>query len=235
MSRQRLISKRLGYASTDAANVLTAPSSVQLELLTYGLINASALMQNLGLGISFSSSSSSIFSLVSGALANFSNTLFTTSANDGFIIQSSSPCDLLALKISQAQAGSPIYEYSYWNGSSWTVFVPQVVPSSYAVGMQHILFPPSYLWVKGGNYAGLDSNKFSLRVRATTAPSQAVQVSAYKICKLITYRESVEAAQSVEANFMDSQYLLEQGEGLYPYFSIPSINNAVELVYRLNP
>ena len=51
--------------------------------------------------------------------------LFTTTNNDGFVVSASKKFDLVNLVVSTAEAGSPVYEYTYYNGTAWTTFNPR--------------------------------------------------------------------------------------------------------------
>lgn len=100
--------------------------------------------------------------------------------NDGFYIS----CDYIFNKITltscQAFTGSPVAEYAYWNGSSWTTITPSTVPTwTAAEGDKTIEFDLPFdsdnnlLWERydeDESVTGIE-NRFVFRVRFTTAPT----------------------------------------------------------------
>lgn len=108
--------------------------------------------------------------------------LGNTTANDGFYIA----CDLVfnkvVFKTAEQATGSPVAEYAYWNGSSWTTFTPSTAPTwTGAAGDRTLEFnlpldsEGELLWAQ---YTESDSqdingvpNRYILRVRFTTAAS----------------------------------------------------------------
>lgn len=105
--------------------------------------------------------------------------LTTTTNNDGFVVQADRPFSLVGITVSTAEAGSPVYEYSYWNGTAWTTFTPLVEPDFTGAGDTLIVFPEFLDWtaLASGDTPvdtdGLTAGNYAIRVRATTAPSTA--------------------------------------------------------------
>lgn len=236
MSRQRIITKRVGYPSSSLISALDAPSNMQLDLASCALVNGTTGVQHLGIGISMSSTKFSFYNQSSGVLTLQTGAmdLFSTTNNDGFVIASKDIFSLVALSLSSPGAGTPTYVFQYWNGSSWATLNLNIA-EDFSNSLAYVLFSPPVDWVAGNNFAGVDTSLYCIQVKATTAPSGNVQADAIKLCKMISYREQVEAKQSIEASFLDGQYLLEQGEGIFPFFSVPNANNTLEIVYRINP
>lgn len=235
-NRQRVTVRRFGYSFVTAYPVLSPAAGKQLNLHSLALINGSGAAISLGLGIGCNTQFASVYSLRVGVAGSQSTTLFTTTANDGFIVQSSLPIDMLALHITQADAGSGVYEYAVWTGAAFQVFTPSVSPTWTATGETALIFPPDFRWTAGnGGFGNLDATRYTLRIRATTPPSQAVIADINQPCRLIAFRESVESKQSIEADFSDNQYLLAGSEAVFPYFGTANAQNAVELVWQVNP
>lgn len=110
--------------------------------------------------------------------------LATTTNNDGFYIS----CDYIFNKVvfygAEQASGSPVAEYSYWNGSSWTTLTLTTTPSwTAAEGTKTLEFNLPLdsdgvsLWKTYTEEAADDvfgvPNRYILRVRFTTAPSAA--------------------------------------------------------------
>ena len=237
MLSAKLQSKRLVYDISTGDAITLAPSAQQLLLHSFAVVNGSASSMDCGMGYKLNSNGFSIYTSVSGSLAAASSTptLFTTADNDGYYIQSKTQFDMVLFVITSASAGGT-YEYCYWNGSAFTAFTPKVSPDHSSTGQKALIFVPHYKWVTGtGGVSGLDSTRYTIRVRATTHPTTAVSVSTMQVCKLLAFRESVEGNQSLELDLNEYQLLLEQGEALVPYFSTANSENVVEVSYRINP
>lgn len=153
--------------------------------------------------------------------------LISTTNNDGFLVQCAQKFSVIGINVTQAQAGSPVYEYTYWNGSAYAALSTIEVPASYAAGIQIIAFHPPVDWVAGSSAAvgGNTSGYYSIRVRATTAPSTAVQVgnggTAPSIW-LASFMKSMELATKTGFElqaFQDEPLCLDAQESLIPYFS----------------
>ncbi len=105
--------------------------------------------------------------------------LTTTTNNDGFIVFSQIPINLLSLIVSQATTGSPVYEVSYTvAGGSWATLTLGnllVAPALAATGEQLLWWenPGDLVVSVSGHGTGVPVGYYGYRVRATTAPSQA--------------------------------------------------------------
>ncbi len=110
--------------------------------------------------------------------------LATDTNNDGFYIS----CDYIFNKVvfygAEQASGSPVAEYSYWNGSAWTSLTVHTSPSwTGAEGNKTLEFDIPLdsdgvsLWKTYTEESADDSygipNRFLIRVRFTTAPSAA--------------------------------------------------------------
>lgn len=102
--------------------------------------------------------------------------------NEGFLLQGSRKFDKVTMTISQAQTGSPVYTYSYWNGSSWQALTLTSTPSYTAVGTTTLQFAIPTDWNVGdGGITGADATRYSIRVLATTAPVTSVRSTGFQV------------------------------------------------------
>jgi len=226
-----------GYATSGAVQFPLSPASQQVLLHSYGVYNANSAVCDVGLGISLSSAESFFYTLVSGlAVAQkvqsaSAVTLFTTSNNDGILIEAKVPFGYIIVNLSQAQTGSPVYAYQYWNGVSWAALTTTTTTSYSSTGFAYITFKAPADWVTGDN--GYTSNNYySIRVLATTAPSQAVQGSGVVVAKWISYQEQLAAGARLQVTFNMRPILLEGSESLAPFFGSAFVQNAVEASYQ---
>lgn len=157
----------------------------------------------------------------------------TTTNNDGFIIQADRPFNLIGITVSQAQAGSPVYEYNYWNGSAYTALTTKEVPGSYTVADQFIVFQAPHDWAVGGSGTNVSQTKYTIRMRATTAPSTAVLATILWVGQLFRVKESLANATKFTFDLEATQIVVPAGAGLLPYFGgTANANNQVEALYK---
>lgn len=149
--------------------------------------------------------------------------IVTTTNNDGYIVQSPQRFNLVGLNISTAAAGgSPVYSYTYWNGSSWANLTLISTPAYGSTGNQLLLFYAPHDWAVGGASGdGVDATKYAVRVRATTAPSgTAAAADTIWIGSMIDYQASLADKGRFDVAIPQEKPLLFQaGEGVLPYFA----------------
>lgn len=163
--------------------------------------------------------------------------LTTTTANDGFVVQALRRFNLVGItQGSTTEAGSPVYEFRYWDGSSWTNLTLIDTPAFTTATDTYLSFGIPNDWSKGGDTNdGIDTDKYALRVRATTAPSTAPLATLIWVVELLDFAESVSDNNSIVYSSSDprQQKALEGGEGIIPYYGTANANNLVGLAYRV--
>jgi hypothetical protein len=161
-------------------------------------------------------------------------TIFTTTNNDGFLVQSKKRFNLIGLNITQANTGSPVYVVSYYNGSAYATVTSISAPTDYATGTQVIAFAAPQDWAVGTTAAvGGSTSLYSIRVAATTAPTQAVIADAAWVAQFTQYNEGVldNATSKFDVGFNDP-IVLEANEGVIGYFGTASAANLVRVLYK---
>lgn len=239
------IDLNMAYDQVSKSAVLTPGSGQQLSLYYAKAQNQSGGTINLGLLLKIAQTDPYLLfgSYVSpGPLtdsttainAGTATNIFTTTSNDGFVIQAKKPFNLVGFTVSQAQTGSPVYTYKYYNGSSYTD-IPTVygTPDYSATGDTVLLFPTPRDWAVGSTVGvGGSAALYSIHAQASTAPGQAVKATAFWVGKLIEYAASVP-----NNGYLDVQWdvtlpkVLDSLEGLLPYFSTSSSSNNVTAQY----
>jgi hypothetical protein len=153
--------------------------------------------------------------------------LFTTTNNDGFIIQSTRRIGLVGFTISSASAaGTFTYTYST-SPSAFSTVTTVENPTDYsATGDNFVVIRPPSDWVVGGN-ANLDQNMYSLKLLATTHPTSAVAITSMWLGEFLDLYSGVSNNSAVQISFPDSKpFELQGGEGLFPYFSTANAANS---------
>lgn len=236
-NRNNIIVYNRGYSTAGAVQLPLSPTSQQVMLHSYALYNANTAASDVGLGISMSSAESFFYTVAAGVATQQSVqssstvSLFTTSANSGILLEGRVPFGYIIMNLSQAQTGSPVYAYQYWNGTAWATLTTTLNTSYSSTGFVYITFKAPADWVPGDG--GLTANNFySVRVLATTAPSQAVQGSGVVVAKWISYQEQLSGGARLQATFSTRPILLEGSESLAPFFQTAFVQNAVEASYQ---
>jgi hypothetical protein len=121
--------------------------------------------------------------------------LSTVSANDGYLVGGERPFAEVVLSLPTAASGGGIYAYSYWNGTAWIPFTPDILPVLTATGITRFTFSfPTSNWPRStppGTFTSLaQPSLYWIRVLATTPPATAAVTNA-----LFAY-DSVIAARS---------------------------------------
>lgn len=168
---------------------------------------------------------------VSAAIKAGTATAFFTSNNDAIYIGSKVPFGIAGLGISTSEAGSPVYTYKYYNGTSFATLTMVETITSYLISDDLLVFIPPYNWAKGGN-ASLDSNMYFLEIKATTAPSTLPQLNNAWVAEWLTFREGVVDNGSLELDANIEPLMFESGEGLVPYFGTANAANLIEASYK---
>lgn len=247
MSRQALQSILVGYSERGKTKVLSPSTGNQFEIYQAEAHNRSGGTIDAGIGVRFADVAGawSLGTITAASTPDFldatttiqagSNvTIFTTTNNDGFLVQSKKRFNLIGLTIAQANTGSPTYVVSYYNGSAYTTLVTISAPTDYAVGTQVIVFAAPPDWAVGTTAAvGGSTTLYSIRVAATAAPSQAVIASAAWVAQLVKYNEGVvDNASSTFDTGTQEPILLEANEGIIGYFGSASTANTVRVLYK---
>jgi hypothetical protein len=240
---QSPIANRVGYDDISGPAILLAPSNQQLMVREVACVNGTGAAMQVGIANSMNYTHAAIYTLQGGVatavspIVNANNGTytaqgFTTTANDGLLIQGMIRFGMLYYSLNVAATGSPVFSYEYWNGSAWIAFTPIIDKGFSATGAGFMVFSPSYKWAKGtGGYAGLNANYYTIRLRATTASGTAGTLSQIQLSRVLTLRQT-EALQALQMSFEIQELFLNQGEGIVPIFENQSPLHTVEYVYK---
>lgn len=241
MNRQNLLTHHVGYSVKCTGSVLSPPSNQQLLIHTLHAYNGSGSTVDIGIAKQLDTSwklwaiDATTTDVTASVLALSSTSVIGTTNNYGFVAQAKKRFGLMTFDVSQASTGSPVYAYTYWNGSAWTALTLAQTPSYSATGQTQIVFMPPSDWVIGSGVTGADTNKYSIRVLATTAPTQAVKFDSLALGLWLAYRKSIGSTQQLQILFKERPLLMDANESIIPYFSVASSSNSVEVAYQINP
>lgn len=241
-NKQYVNKKRIAYPNQSYDVALEAPANQQLLISSVAAINGSAASNVVGIGHEITGNhwklwtiTGTVDEVTTAAQDGDSVELFSLTNNHGFLVQAKRPFDLISMNIAQEVTGSPVYSYQYWNGSTWASLNLLHTPAFNAQNKQAVAFVAPIDWAVGDGSLGADEELYSVRVRATTAPSQALQVQGFKVCELFDVREEVLPKAAVQIEFPGRQFLLQQDEGIVAFFAFPDADNTMELSYQVNP
>lgn len=239
------------YSQESQDAVLSIDASKQLKILSLQAQNRSGGAANVGLGVQFKMASATgqlgfgqidasetpdFVDSLDSVLGGTAVTIFTTTNNDGFLVQANRPFNLVGFNVSQEETGAPVYAYSYYNGTSYASLTPILVPDYTATGYENLLFSAPHDWVAGTTAAvGGSSDLYSLMAVATTAPSQAVQIDSLSISYLIGFQDALADNGNLEISYNEMlPLLLEAGESVIPFFGTAAAGNLVSGTYQVS-
>lgn len=223
----------VNYPQVGKDAAVSAPLARQLVVFSARVLNRSGSPANIGVVRKFAITSERLYRYTAVGtsyteltlpLSGATNIVSTTNG-DGFAVQTKRKSGLIGFEVSQAGAAG-VYVYEYWNGSSWATLNTIATPDLTATGTKILLFMPPLDWAAGGT--SLNSDMYSIRVRATTAPGTAIQATSAWSGQLLEFVESVADNSSLLIEFEANRpLLLESGEGIMPYYSGASNDNGI--------
>ena len=154
--------------------------------------------------------------------------------DDGFVFAANKPFNLVGLTVGVVATGSPVYEYTYWDGSAWTALTLIDTPTLTGLGDTYLSFIRPLDWAVGAG-SGINASYYAIRVRSTTAPDIAPVLDIAWVVRFLDFAEDVVDNNSLlwTAPQRNSDVLLEGGEAIVPYFGSANAANMVRLYYRL--
>ena len=232
------------YEQQAKASVLSPSSDEQLLVHTLNMHNRYAGTNDMAACVKLANADYLVGLLTSGAVvadvtsalqAGTVQNLFSTTNNDGFLVQSKRKFNLMGFTVSQAATGSPVYTYEYYNGSAYTALTDMIeTPTLTATGDKLFVFSSPRDWALGSTAGvGGSSSYYSIKVIATTAPSQAVRATAVWVGKFLHFQEAVAENGNLHISYpYENPKLLNGGEGIMPYFKNASPSNLVTGLYQ---
>lgn len=242
-NRQNVLVHEVAYPSQGKDAALACPSGKQLVVHSMAAYNGYTATNNIGVGHFLATASWNFFRITAGAavLDNSAQTgsavnIFDTTANDGFYLQAKARFNVIYFNVSQSQSGSPVYEYTYWNGSAFVALPLIATPAYTSTGAVYVPFMPPVDWVVGSGGAISTTIQGSLgyviRVRSTTAGGQSVIANSASVIKFFAYRGAISANQQLQVKF-ERPKILESGESMTVYYGTANASNLVNVCYQL--
>lgn len=230
----------VAYATKGKANAFIVAASKQVYVYNARAFNNSGGAITCGICRSLSYSQLNLWTLTTGGTvytnstaaiaAATATTLFTTVNNDGYILTSKRRFNLVQMTVSTASGGGT-YTYKYWNGSAYTTLTTLEVPVYSAAADIWVVFQAPSDWVVGGP-ASVAQDQYSIQVIATTHPTTLVAINSLVVGEMLDLYQAVPDAAAVQLSFPDSKpFLLNGGEGLFPYFSTAAADNQFGCFY----
>jgi hypothetical protein len=249
MSRHCLINLHSGYGENGKTSVLTPATGKQIHVYQLKAENRSGGAVDVGILKKLATANWKMFSITvastpdaadvtSTIQAGSAQPLFTTTNNDGFLVQSASKFNLIGLNVSvAASGGAPAYAYTYYNGTSMATLSTIAVPASYGSGTQLILFNAPVDWALGTTAAvGGDSDKYAIQVVASTASgTTGGSANSLWVGQFFDFQASVADKANLDIPiYQNEPLMLNANEGVFPYFSgTASAQNAIRILYKI--
>lgn len=233
----------IGYNQNCDTPALLPPTGKQVHIYDITLHNGSAATIDMGILKRVSLSDVSVYKMIvadtpdatldTGLKNGVATKIFTTTTNDGFMIQSSNRFSLIGLNIS-TEGADGVYALSYFNGTAFVALTALTSPALTAKGTALFLFAPPVDWVPGTTAGvGGASDSYSVIVRASTAPGSDISANRIWVGRSLDLSLSVAAKSNMNRVFFAKQPLILAGEeGILPYFGgTASPANMVSITY----
>jgi hypothetical protein len=247
MQSRHIVSTAIAQPTGGKTAIFPA-SNNQVELYSARLINKSGSACDLALIRRQAPSSNQFFTYLTGSpgtatdvtaaiQAGTSEPLAVTSTNNsGFIVQCSATFSMIGLQIGTAAGSGYTYGFNYWNGSAWSTLTLVGTPVLTSTGDIYYFFIPPADWATGGPAGlGLSSGKYAVQVLATTAgATTAPAATNVWTGQMIDFAPQVATNGSLLTTFQGGfPLMLNQGEGIQGYFSVPAATNTVIANYSI--
>lgn len=225
------------YTEKGKTAALSAGTGTRLAFQNLRAGNRSGASINVGLLRSLPVSLYKLYTLIATVYADVTSSIsggvviVTATNNEGYAVGAKKRFGLVGVTVSNTATGGT-YEFTYWNGSSFTALTTLETFTNFnATGDKYIAFIPPLDWAKGGGGA-LDSDMYHIRVRHTTAPGDTGAINALWIGQFLDFYEGV-ADNAVVQLDIDSlrPLILDASEDFFPYFSTAHADNYVGAMY----
>ena len=241
MSQAALVSIIRAYAQKSKDGVVVPNASRQLAFQEMSVHNRTGGAIDVGILVKLAAEAYTLGTIddsatpdfIAGSLPSSTNVveLFSTTDDDGFLVSSRKQIGLVGFTVSQAEAGTPVYEYTYFNGTSYVALTTIETPAAWTATDHLIVFIAPHDWVVGTTVAvGGSATAFNLRVRATTAPSTAVEVNDMWVGEFLDFQEALgdNSALEIAAEDEKEPLVFESLEEFLPYFGTANAANLVK-------
>ena len=225
--------------------VLSPPAGAQLGLGEFVLTNRSGGAANVGLAWKIPNGLWKAGQIIVANTPDYSDDttdaqsaatgdfpLFTTTANDGFLVQSPVKFNVIGMTVSTALIGAPTIVYEYYDGTAMVTLTTIEAEVVFATGDKFTVFQSPVDWAKGSTAAvGADSDKYCIQARASVAPTTAPIASILWLGQLINFFPSLgnNAAQDFE---VQGEIVIQAAASVMPYFGTANAANSVQLHWR---
>jgi len=220
--------------------VLSPLASKQIRIYQVKLLNRSNDLCDIGILRKLADEQRKVFyfdgaiptEITSEMNSNISSQVFDTAANTALIVQARRKFNLIGIIVSTAQTGTPVFEAQYFNGTSF-VALPDVIQTIDLANTGYALLVfSSPLDQEVGGEPGTDQSLYTIKIVATTAPTNAPEITSVQVASMIDFSPGVNINSGMEDSWsVDYPFHLEANEGLIPFFSNPSDLNLVTAFY----
>lgn len=231
----------VNYSEKGKSNALSLSVNKQIAVLNMRAWNRVGSAINVGLLRKFNSRDfklwtkvATVYTNVTAAIvAGTATQIVDTTNSDGFILQCTRKMGLIGLTVSNSATGGT-YTFEYYNGTTWaTLTTIENFTNFSTTGDKYLAFIPPHDWAVGdGSATAIDQNMYAIRVLHTTAPGDTGSVNALWMGEFLDYWEGVADNVAVELLFdCERPFVLDGGEGLFPYFSTAAAANQFGAFY----
>ena len=163
--------------------------------------------------------------------------LETTTNNDGIVIHSDVPFNLVSYDVGTAgDAATRAARYSNTAGTGWTNVGTNILLDTFESTGERIHFfhtPPDWGRITGTGLSGIPSNRYALNLRATTAPAATVALAdSLSVYRMYFINEALANNASYSWWPGGTEGAMIPGDALVAYFGTADNLNAVTALVR---
>lgn len=228
------------YGEKGQSMVLSPLASKQIRIYQVKLLNRSNNLCDVGILRKLADEQRKIFyydgavvsEITSAINASTPSIVFDVAANTALIVQARRKFNLIGIIVSTVETGTPVYEGQYFNGTAF-VPLPDIIQTINLVNLGYsLLVFSSPLDQEVGGEPGTDQSLYTIKIVATTAPTNAPEITSVQVASMIDFSPGVNINSGMEDSWsVDYPFHLEANEGLIPFFSNPSDLNLVTAFY----
>lgn len=238
---QSIERKVFQYPTLPKATLETIDSNLQLDIRTVIAKNRSGGALDVGILKKLNSQVDikvyqkvlAVYTDITSSLLAGSDVTVFSNNDDALIFGSLYPFNYIGVQVKTDETVAGTYTLQYYDGSSLQTLAPIRVIADFAVGIDYILFALPLDWGKGIGVAGIDSSYYYVKFASTAKPTTAPVINGSWLAQLLAFQEAVADNGNLEITFgVDEQpYVLNQGEGIMPYFSAANAANIAEMTF----
>ncbi len=173
--------------------------------------------------------------VIAAILAGTATQVISTTNDDGFLVQSTKPFNVVGMNVQQADGGGSTYTMTYFDGTNYVTMPPIKAIALGSTGNVVMAFDTPHDWASGTTAAvGGVSGLYSMKVTATTAGAAATKLDNLWMGELLAFQDALADNGKLTLEY-DKEFplVLEAQEAIMPFFATAAAGNQMSGIYLL--